>query len=146
MAIFKAMHKLVYSVTAPGWGLQFSSVDRAVTGAASEHKSSWKGYCKPAGQPLEGFEADQWLCFERCLVASDLALGGMDSFFSQSDARSFRALVYANHGKSTQPFSQRPEASPACCIGSPKATTTIQKLSAKVSIGQICALPAMIAS
>ena len=52
-----------------------------------------------AEQPLEGIESNEWFCFEHALVVNDLPSGGVHSFLHQEDARSFRTLMYANHGK-----------------------------------------------
>ena len=69
-------------------------------------------YCKHcAVSPLEGYEAHEWVCFERALVVRDLFTGGTRTFHSQPDARNFRAALYQQYGG-------RPVCPPIvpCCI------------------------------
>lgn len=52
-----------------------------------------------AGQPLEGVEAHEWVCFEQLLLVQDTLGGGPRTFLSQDDARAFRARAYEAHGQ-----------------------------------------------
>ena len=55
-------------------------------------------WCGAAVAPLEGFEAHEWVCFERALVVRDLFTGGVRTFFSTADAQHFRARLYQHYG------------------------------------------------
>ncbi len=49
--------------------------------------------------PLEGYEPQEWVVFERALVVRDLFTGGTRTFHSQPDARDFRAALYQQYGE-----------------------------------------------
>lgn len=59
-----------------------------------------------AGQPLEGFEPGEWVCFERAMVVRDVFTGGRRTFLSTQDAQTFRAMLYRQYG--TLPFPSSP--------------------------------------
>ena len=50
-------------------------------------------------QPLEGYGAHEWVCFERALVVRDIYTGGGRTFLSMADAQAFRASLYAQYGE-----------------------------------------------
>ena len=48
--------------------------------------------------PLEGFQPEDWVCFEHVLIMKDASLGGPRSFLSSNEAHVFREMAYTRHG------------------------------------------------
>ena len=76
--------------------------EHVLTSARCEHVACgadrWR--LLTAVSPLEGFDAHEWVCFERALVVRDLFTGGVRTFFSTADAQHFRARLYQHYGVS----------------------------------------------